>query len=416
MVSPTSPMCAVRRSAAAAASPPRASLRPRPSARAAVQARHKLALRTAAAPELRDPARRGVAPRRSARASGSVVVRAGAGGQVVTVFGASGRVGRLVVARLLEDADIAAVRAVVRDRAKATEALGEAEADPRFELQVADLRSKADVRAAVEGASAAVWCVSLEENRPSPVDLLKGLLRVGSPKATVDLILEQLLDLDQGTSLALLSSAAVTRTAWAPAKKAALNTVVDIPIVRLNPFGTLDKQREQEQRVRDSGVPYAIVRPVGLNSDWAPGRPVLSQGDVAVGRVNRRDVADVLISAALSEEAKGKTFEVATLAGYAPPADRLETAFSRLFTDEERADAGEDTGFGSYGEDTPGEMAVRAQFNIMQQLLPGAIQDPTRLEMGRTYEEMDAGKVNRSKGAAPTLRERSVAAGIRGRD
>lgn len=30
------------------------------------------------------------------------------------------------------------------------------------------------------------------------MDLLKGLLRVGSPKATVDLILEQLLDLDQG--------------------------------------------------------------------------------------------------------------------------------------------------------------------------------------------------------------------------
>jgi hypothetical protein len=55
-----------------------------------------------------------------------------------------------------------------------------------------------------------------------------------------------------------------------------------------------------------------------------------------VGRVNRQDVADVLISAALSEEARGKTFEVITLAGYAPPADRLEAAFSRLFTDEDR--------------------------------------------------------------------------------
>jgi uncharacterized protein YbjT (DUF2867 family) len=79
------------------------------------------------------------------------------------------------------------------------------------------------------------------------------------------------------TCLALLSSAAVTRPAWSKEKKATFNSVVDIPIVRLNPFGTLDKQREQEQRVRESGVPYAIVRPVGLNSDWAPGRPVLSQ-------------------------------------------------------------------------------------------------------------------------------------------
>lgn len=335
---------------------------------------------------------------------------------VVVVFGASGRIGRLCVTRLLEDPAVREVRAVVRDRAKALEALPGAEAEPRVVLQVADLGRAADVRSACEGASAAIWCVSLEENRPSPIDLIKGALRMSTPKATVDLILEQLLDLEQDTCLALLSSAAVTRPAWSKEKKATFNSVVDIPIVRLNPFGTLDKQREQEQRVRESGVPYAIVRPVGLNSDWAPGRPVLSQGDVAVGRVNRQDVADVLISAALSEEARGKTFEVITLAGYAPPADRLEAAFSRLFTDEDREDAGEDLGFGSSGADTAGEVAVLAQFNVMQQLLPGAIQDPTKLEMGRTYEEVDAGSVNRRKGAAPTTRERSLAAGIRRRN
>ena len=82
-----------------------------------------------------------------------------------------------------------------------------------------------------------------------------------------------------GAKLVLLSSAAVTRTAWSDEKKARLDSVVDIPIVRLNPLGTLDAQREQEQRLRDIGVPYAIVRPTGLkgNDDWAPGRPILAQ-------------------------------------------------------------------------------------------------------------------------------------------
>jgi hypothetical protein len=31
------------------------------------------------------------------------------------------------------------------------------------------------------------------------------------------------------------------------------------------------------QALRDSDLPYCIVRPCGLNEDWAPGRPVLSQ-------------------------------------------------------------------------------------------------------------------------------------------
>jgi uncharacterized protein YbjT (DUF2867 family) len=43
------------------------------------------------------------------------------------------------------------------------------------------------------------------------------------------------------------------------------------------------------------------------------GRPILSQGDVAVGRVNIDDVAKVLVSAAQSPQADSQTFEVVTL-------------------------------------------------------------------------------------------------------
>eukprot|EP00192_Tetraselmis_astigmatica_P012630 CAMPEP_0117657294 /NCGR_PEP_ID=MMETSP0804-20121206/5254_1 /TAXON_ID=1074897 /ORGANISM="Tetraselmis astigmatica, Strain CCMP880" /LENGTH=421 /DNA_ID=CAMNT_0005463739 /DNA_START=162 /DNA_END=1427 /DNA_ORIENTATION=+ len=334
-------------------------------------------------------------------------------GSIVTVFGATGRVGRAAVERLLQRG--ATVRGVVRNAEKAEVLPTDNE---QLDVCVCDLTNASAIGTVLEGADAAIWCASLEESSPSPIELLKGLLPFGKSAKSmgpVDIIAKQLQQLNQGTCLALLSSAAVTRTAWSKEKKQRLGLVVDIPIVRLNPFGTLDKQREQEQRLRGSGVPYAVVRPVGLksSSDWAPGRPLLSQGDVAVGRANMQDVADVLIAAAFSKEAWGKTFEMITVQGYAPPADGFKGVFSRLLSDDERSAAGEDIGFGAAEPRSPGEQWVSAQYNIMMQLLPGEAQDPTRLEMGRKYEEVDSGTVDRKSGAAPTQREKNLAAGIR---
>lgn len=45
--------------------------------------------------------------------------------------------------------------------------------------------------------------------------------------------------------------------------------------------------------------------------------------------------------------------------------------------------------------------------------LPGEEQDATKLEMGRTYEQVDAGEVAaRERGAAPTAREMEMASGV----
>ena len=42
--------------------------------------------------------------------------------------------------------------------------------------------------------------------------------------------------------------------------------------------------RPAPQALRESGVPYCVVRPTGLKFEgWPQGRPFLSQGDVAVG-------------------------------------------------------------------------------------------------------------------------------------
>ena len=57
------------------------------------------------------------------------------------------------------------------------------------------------------------------------------------------------------------------------------------------------------------GVNYCIVRPTGLNDKWPAGsRPLFSQGDVAVGRINRQDVAKVLVDVLGTPEACDKTF------------------------------------------------------------------------------------------------------------
>ena len=53
---------------------------------------------------------------------------------------------------------------------------------------------------------------------------------------------------------------------------------------------------------------------------------------------------------------------------------------------------------------------MTASYQLMQQLLPGEAQDATKLEMGRTYEQVDSGEVSRERGAAPTERERALAA------
>ncbi len=121
------------------------------------------------------------------------------------------------------------------------------------------------------------------------------------------------------------------------------------------------------------------MRPTGLNDNWPSGsRPLFSQGDVAVGRINRQDVAKVLCNVLTTPEACDKTFEVLALAGY-PPARNIAPALERLKTDTEGL--------------TDAQLEIN--FALLQQLLPGEVQDAAQLAMGQTYEELDEGKTGR---------------------
>ncbi|GAX21496.1 hypothetical protein FisN_4Hh558 [Fistulifera solaris] len=267
----------------------------------------------------------------------------------VAVAGATGRTGQVVVQTLLNEG-VSQVVAVVRDEEKARQVLPVS--SPQLKIVKADFGTSFEQ--VLEGVDATIWSLSKNKNND------------GLPK------------------LVVCSSAGVTRPTWSDDKKKRLVGAADIPIVRLNPFGILDVKRESEERLREAcnecNVPYTIVRPAGLNDDWPAGsRPIFSQGDVAVGRINRKDVARILVDALTTPSAVGKTFEVVAVAGY-PPATTMETALSRLRTDQ---------------EGPPSDEIINAVYHTMQQLLPGEKQNSAGLAMGQTYEQMDQGKTGR---------------------
>jgi len=302
--------------------------------------------------------------------------------------GATGRLGQAVVLELLADGGTQ-VRAVSRSQEKAQEVFADAlsRAGGRLCLTQCDAGDEEALARACEGADAAVWCVSggagggpLEQasylfqsvfKLPSEEERgLAALGRVFAPAAGGP----------GAPQVVMVSSAAVTRPTWSEEKRRRLAGCADIPIVRLNPFGILDKKRLTEDVLRRSGARYAVVRPVGLNDKGASGRPVLVQGDVAVGRISRADLAALVRQLLAEPGASGKTFETLAVAGYPRSSD-----YSKILAKLRRDD-----------DPSPiDEVAVAATYDVLQQLLPGEKQDSAALAMGQSYEQYDAGAEGR---------------------
>ena len=301
----------------------------------------------------------------------------------VAVAGATGRTGRFVVNELLNRG--CSVVAMVRDEDKAKTLFSEPSLPKGLELVTCDLTSEDAISSAVNGCDAAIWCATGFSDSPGDgiVNKLKKLVGIAiAPQQSIDAVGVPALAKSFETAsketkcpkVVMLSSAGVTRPAWDEEKQARFPGSAEIPIVRLNPFGILDIKRESEEKLRQSGVDYCIVRPAGLNDDWPAGsRPVFTQGDVAVGRINRKDVAKILVDVLSTPEATGKTFEAITLAGY-PPAASIDPALSKLKTDK---------------EGLPSLESITATYTAMQQLLPGEKQDSVKIAVGQTYEQLD---------------------------
>lgn len=92
-----------------------------------------------------------------------------------------------------------------------------------------------------------------------------------------------------------------------------------------------------EERVRESGLAYCIVRAGWLTDGPAGEALVLSQGDTGEGHLSRADLADVCTRLLTVDDARGKTFEVvAAREGERTP---LEAAIAALTPDSVASEA-----------------------------------------------------------------------------
>lgn len=207
----------------------------------------------------------------------------GDGPATVLVAGATGGTGRAVVEQAL--AQGYAVRALVRDEARARELFGD-----RVSYAVADVRNTAALPAAVAGVDYVISVLGSNsrrepDNRPELIDYgaVKALAESAKAAGVKQFVLQ--------------SSMGVTDPDHM------LNKILD---------NVLIWKKKGEDALRASGVPYTIVRPGGLRDGAAgEGGITVLQGDPKqLGQVARGDAAAILVHALGRKDALYRTFEV----------------------------------------------------------------------------------------------------------
>lgn len=224
---------------------------------------------------------------------------------VVLVVGATGSVGRLVVAEALRQGYV--TRALMRDSGKAASLAQGAQ------VVVGDLTRPETLADAVDGVDAVVFTHGSR----------------GAGKSGMEAI-------DYGGVVSVLAALGAR-----PARIALMTAigVTDRAGAYNRSTEGHDWKRRSERLVRASGRPYTIVRPGWFDYN-APDQlaPVLLQGDTrhagdsSDGVVARQQIAEVLVASLASAAADHKTFELVAERGPAP--EDLEPLFAALDADE----------------------------------------------------------------------------------
>ncbi len=128
----------------------------------------------------------------------------------------------------------------------------------------------------------------------------------------------------------LISSAGVTRPG-----RPGINLEEEPPAVRLNDQlgGILTWKLKGEDSVRESGVPYTIIRPCALTEALGVQALLFDQGDNIKGKVSRDSVAEICVQAIKQPKACNVTFEVKE-AESSDPSNNWESLFERLQPDQ----------------------------------------------------------------------------------
>ena len=216
----------------------------------------------------------------------------------VVVIGGSGRLGRLVVNRLLDLGE----RVHVVGRGTPQEALPDG-----VGYTAADVRERGSLDEPLANCSALVYCVSPGTDDTGP----------DRPETTMYL----------GVRNALRSAVGAGRRPHVVLVSQIHATHYGHP---LNAYGrVLDWRRAGEDEVRESGLSHTVVRPGWLLDDQRAGSRVrLVQGDRGTGQVSRQDAAEACIQAMYCPSAIGVTFELFNESG--PAVTDWESSFAAL--------------------------------------------------------------------------------------
>jgi uncharacterized protein YbjT (DUF2867 family) len=222
----------------------------------------------------------------------------------VLVVGATGSIGRLVVAEAIREGY--AVRALVRDLDRARGLPSEAQ------RIVGDLARPETLVAAVDGVDAIVFTHGSN-----------GGGKVGAENIDYGGVRNVLAALgNRKVRIALMTAIGVTN------RTGAYNRSTEAH----------DWKRRGERLVRAGGMPYTIVRPGWFDyNDAGQHRLVLLQGDTRTagnpsdGVVARRQIAETLVRSLRSDAAARKTFELVAERG--PASDDFDALFTALEAD-----------------------------------------------------------------------------------
>ena len=188
----------------------------------------------------------------------------------VTVFGATGAIGRRVVERALTAGY--EVHALVRDPATAV--------DPGVSITVGDLTDGEAVARAVEGSDAVIWAVGASQNRPDQVALFE--------RAARNLVAA--MNRHGVRRLVALSGAGITVDGERkPLSGRVLSAAVGL-IVR----HVVESKRREYLVFRDSGLDWTLVRPPRVVVGEPTGLYV-SGASLAGRNVTQGDLADFMV-------------------------------------------------------------------------------------------------------------------------
>lgn len=224
--------------------------------------------------------------------------------EIVLVIGATGRTGALIVDRLLEQNF--SVRALARDAKKANSTLP---AD--VEIFTGNVRDISAVTAAIEGVAKIIFCATAAAG--------------GSSGNTPDVV-------DYGGVVAAVTAAQSVHVQHFVLISSAATTQPEHPHNVM--FKRILKWKfKGEQYLRNSGLTYSVIRPLGLRDYDGNVKGIrFVQGDrIACGEeIARADVAALCVAVLGVEQAFNKTFEAYNDARIEPGIQQAAFADLRL--------------------------------------------------------------------------------------